>query len=37
MAYMIKAFAIAKEHGLNPPGKVEKLIRTNFIEYKCTL
>lgn len=37
MAYMIKAFAIAKEQGLNPPGKVEKLIRTNFIEYKCTL
>lgn len=31
MAYMIKAFALAKENGLNPPGKVEKLIRTNFI------
>ena len=31
MAYMIKAFALAKENGLMPPEKTEKLIRTNFI------
>ncbi len=36
MAYMIKAFALAKEQGLTPPEK-EAQIRTNFITYKCTL
>ena len=36
MAYMIKAFALAKENGISLPEK-EALIRTNFITYKCPL
>ena len=36
MAYMIKAFALAKENGIPLPEK-EAQIRTNFITYKCTL